>query len=95
MSELYYTPPSDKIFNEVKEEAIKLWSTMGSEPNYSKEKIGRIKDLENVSDNLMYIVAMFDPINQTKLAFELTEEARQAIRERLVSGGAFRDMIMF
>ncbi len=86
MSELYYTAPSDEIFEEVKKEAIAIWSTY--EDPYKSDKIGRIKDIKNVSDNLMYMVAMFDWVNQHKLATRLSEEAREAIHDRLATGGA-------
>lgn len=82
----YYTAPSDEIFGEVKHEALKIWSSY--EDPYKSEKISRVKNLQNVSDNLMYIVAMFDLTNQTKLADRLSEAARTAIRDRLKAGGA-------
>lgn len=87
MSRLYYTPPSDKCFDELKEQAIALWSTMGDEPSYSAEKIGRIKDLWNVGDNFMYILAMFDTGNQRKVGAKLSEKTRKAINDRLTDGG--------
>jgi len=87
MIRLYYTPPTDEQFNELKEKAIELWSTMGDEPSYSQEKIGRIKDIKNISDNFMYMVAMFDINNQALLAEKLSDETRQAVRERMIDGG--------
>ena len=87
-AKLYYTPPADEQFDEVKEKAIEIWSTMGDEPSYSEEKIGRIKDIANVGDNFMYIVAMFDINNQRKLAEKLSDETRGAIAERIKDGGA-------
>lgn len=87
MTKLYYTPPTDQEFNELKEKAIEIWSTMGDEPSYSKEKIGRIKDIQNVGDNFMYMVAMFDQGNQERLAEMLSEDTRKAVRARMVDGG--------
>jgi hypothetical protein len=87
MDGLYYTPPSDEQFNELKEKAIKIWSGMGDEPSYSQEKIGRIKDIGNIEDNFMYMVAMFDINNQRILAESLSPEARLAVRERMIDGG--------
>ncbi len=89
-TKLYYTPPSQEIFDEVKAKAMELWKVVDSDNDkygYATEKIGRIKDLENVGDNLMFIVAMFDIYNQRLLANGLSEEARQAIRERMIDGG--------
>ncbi len=93
--ELYYTAPDDEVFEEVKQQAIALWSGMGDEPSYSNEKVERIKDLINIQDNVMYMVAMFDQGNQSKLARSLSEKSRQAIRERLIDGGSPDYSIMF
>lgn len=95
MPNLYYTPPTDEQFNEVKEKAIELWSIMGDEPSYSEKKIARIKDIENISDNFMYMVAMFDVGNQGRLAEKLSEETRKAIRERMIDGGNPLEYIRF
>lgn len=86
MTRLYYTAPSDEQFDEVKQKAIEIWSCMGDEPSYSQEKVGRIKDIKNISDNFMYMVAMFDSSNQKKLADKLSTETRKAIRERMIDG---------
>jgi tRNA splicing endonuclease len=94
-AKLYYTAPSDEQFAELKEKAIALWSTMGDEPSYREEKIGRIKDIENVQDNFMYMVAMFDINNQRKLAETLSAETRLAVRERMIDGGNPEYLIPF
>lgn len=95
MTRLYYTPPSDEVFEEVKQKAIQLWSGMGDEPSYSKEKIDRIRDIQNIQDNMMYIVAMFDQGNQARLAYLLSVEARKEIRERMIDGGNLEYLISF
>lgn len=86
-AKLYYTAPSDELFEELKQKAIEIWSGMGDEPSYSKEKVDRIRDIKNVQDNFMYMVAMFDQNNQAKLAGNLSAECRLAVRERMISGG--------
>lgn len=86
---LYYTPPSDQAFEEVKREAIKLWREVDSDGDkygYASEKIGRIKDIANIEDNAMYIVAMFDPSNRHTLISRLSEETKHAIEERIIDG---------
>ena len=88
MTKLYYTPPTDEQFNELREKAIEVWSTMGDEPSYSQDKIGRIKDIKNVGDNFMYMVAMFDQNNQQKLSDKLENETRGAVAERIKDGGS-------
>lgn len=87
---IYYRAPSDEIFKEVKIAAVELWKEVDTDNDkygYSSEKIKRIKDLKNIQDNMMYMVAMFDDDNQRLLAERLSPETRAAIRERLESGG--------
>lgn len=90
MKNLYYTPPADELFAEVKEKAIELWHEIDRDNDkygYATENENRIKDITNVEDNFMYMVAMFDINNQALLAQKLSPEARLAIRERMVAGG--------
>lgn len=98
MTRLYYTTPEHDVFNEVKNKAIDVWIEMYPEDNhpfYAKEKVDRIKDMGNVSDNLMYIVAMFDLENQLILANRLSDNSRKAIRERMIDGGNQPELIVF
>lgn len=67
MSFNYYEAPSQKIFDDIKENATKIWNTYSDEFGYRSEKINRIKDIKNIQDNAWYMVAMFDSNNQTKL----------------------------
>lgn len=98
MSQLYYTPPNDLAFEQVKEAAMQLWAERYPEetsPNYAKEKIDRIKDIENVGDNFMYIVGMFDEENQMLLSQKIPPATRKLIRDRLIDGGADEHTIIF
>jgi len=95
MPKLYYTPPADKEFNELKEKAIEIWNTYSNEFGYVDEKVGRIKDIKNIKDNFMYMVAMFDMNNQLKLAEKLSEETRKEVRERMIDGGNSPEYILF
>ena len=95
MSKLYYTPPDDGVFKEVKEKAIEVWKEVASHPAYLDEKVKAIEKLENVRDNMMYIVAMFDLHNQKKLAEKLSKEAKKEIVERLVDGGDVFSVVIF
>lgn len=87
MRELYYLPPPDKAFKELKRACMEKWATMGAEQSYRDEKIGRIKDIENVEDNFMYLFAMFDHGNQRIIASRLSEATKQELRDRLKAGG--------
>jgi len=94
----YYEPPVDEQFNELKEKAIELWKEVDSCNDmygYATGKINCIKDLENTSDNFMYIVTMFDINNRRKLAKRLTEETKKSIRERMLDGGNPPQSIVF
>ena len=87
MSRLYYTPPSENHFREVKEKAIEIWKTYDNTYGYADEKINAIKDIKNVGDNLMAIVSMFDENNQKKLSKMLSDDTRVEIFIRLKDGG--------
>jgi len=87
MTKLYYIAPAEKEFEELKEIAIKIWNTYDDKHGYATEKINQIKDLKNVSDNFMYIVAMFDISNQGKLSIMLSSKTRKAVGDRLKDGG--------
>ena len=91
MSKLYYTAPSDESFEDMKQAAIKLWPQIDSDHDlygYATEKINSIKDIGNVSDNFMYIFAMFDWVNQRKVAGMIKESTKSDINDRLIDGGS-------
>ena len=87
MSKLYYTAPAKKLFEEVRQKAIEIWQTYDDTYGYATGKINCIKEIKNIGDNFMYIVAMFDELNELKLSKSISKEARKAISERLASGG--------
>lgn len=95
MSKLYYTPPKQELFDEVKQKAKEVWFEGYDDQRYLEEKVGRIDGLQNVGDNFMYIVAMFDIHNQGRLAVKLSEETRNAVRERMIDGGNPPEYIRF
>lgn len=95
MNSLYYTPPEESIFKEVKAAALAIWDSYDDTHGYATEKKDRISDIKNIKDNLMYIVAMFDISNQSKLAQSISPEARKAIRDRLRDGGMSDSFIVF
>lgn len=82
--ELYYTAPSDEIFEDIKANALKIWRTYDNTYGYQDEKVGRIRDLKNVKDNYMYMVAMFDSENQAKLFTMVRPETQDRIEKALV-----------
>lgn len=84
---LYYIPPSEEIFNELKQKCIELWYTMDDTIGYATEKVSKFKNIENIGDNFMYMVAMFDMENQRKLSMTLSRIVNKAISDRLKSAG--------
>jgi hypothetical protein len=79
----YYTAPSEEIFQEIKEKSIEIWGNYSDEFGYRSEKISRIEGINNIKDNAMYIVAMFDNINQEILVSRLSLEARLFVKNRI------------
>jgi len=79
----YYTAPSDKVFNDIKANATKIWQGYDDTYGYATEKIDRIKDITNVKDNYMYMVSMFDSDNQAKLIDLVDNETATKIFEAM------------
>lgn len=75
----YYKTPPQKVFDEIKEAATKIWNTYDDTYGYRTEKLERIKNITNVSDNAWYIVAMFDSNNQAKLISMVSKETGDII----------------
>jgi len=82
----YYKAPSQEVFENIKENAMKLWDIVDTDNDkygYATEKKNRIKDIQNVQDNAWYIVAMFDQGNISMLLTMLSEDAREKVAEVL------------
>ena len=79
----YYDAPSDKIFNEMKQCAIKIWQSYDDTYGYASEKIAMVNSITNVKDNWGTIVGMFDWNNQQLLLEMLSPEAQEKVREWL------------
>ena len=80
--QLFYTPPTDAAFDELKLEAIQLWNTYDDTYGYATEKINRIKDLPNAGSNFMFIWQMFDFMNQHKIYMSLSEPTIAELAKR-------------
>lgn len=65
--DLYYTAPTQPVFDEIKRCAKAIWSTYDDQFGYATEKITKVDAVGNVGDNWMYLVSMFDHINQARL----------------------------
>lgn len=80
---LYYTAPSNEIFEEMKQACISIWNEKDDSYGYATEKKNRIKDLQNIDDNFMYMPAMFDAINMEKLRCRLSQATLKEFLARL------------
>jgi len=87
MTELYYQAPPGKQFEELKKKAIEVWQEFDDTYGYATKKIDQIKNLKNIGDNFMSMVAVFDVFNQLKLARKLTPKTRKAVADRIKDGG--------
>ena len=81
----YYTPPSQEIFDDIKQGATQIWKSYDDTYGYATEKVTKIKDLQNVSDNYAYMVAMFDQTNQVKLLLKVQRDDTRELISRLIS----------
>lgn len=71
--------PTQEIFDDIKRCSIAIWNTYDNEFWYATEKIDRIKDVTNIRDNALYIVAFFDYINQAKLLALISNESNERL----------------
>lgn len=94
-AKLYYTAPSDEAFEEMKEKCISQWKTHDNSHGYVDEKTSKIKDIKNIKDNFMYMLAMFDHIGQQRVIRELSEATTKALKERMISGGNDEDYLLY
>lgn len=82
----YYKAPPQKVFDDIKENAIKIWLTYDNTHSYGDEKVGRIKNMRNIRDNAWFIVAMFDSLNQAKLIMAVKQKTSKMIMNALTDG---------
>lgn len=91
----YYEPTTKEIFDEVKLNTINIWNQYDNTHGYVDGKLSIIKNFDNAPGDLMYMVAMFDITNQIILASMLSEDAKTAIRQRMLAGGSPKQFIVF
>lgn len=84
---LYYTPPSDECFEDMKTSCLAVWSEMDDTYGYATEKMDRVRDIKNIEDNFVYMFAMFNFKNMSKVIKTLHPKTKAALKERLIEGG--------
>lgn len=77
----YNVPMTDEAFEDLKANAILLWQTYDNEYGYVDDKVSRIKDIQNVRDNGMYILAMFDSFNVLRLLGMVEADTRHQLED--------------
>ena len=92
--ELFYKPPKDEYFEELKSLCIRFWKLFPNhntldenqyqlEVEYANEKISRIKSLENKGSNFISMVQMIHENYRIVLSKLLSLETRNEISMRL------------
>jgi hypothetical protein len=91
---LFYTPPKDESFEELREICIRFWRSFTLphmwderqeqlEIEYVQSKINEIKDLKNEGSNFVSMVQMIHQNSREVLAKSLSLETRNEISMRL------------
>lgn len=82
---LFYTPPNDKVFEELKNACIKFWTICFKEDgkDYVEEKVSRINSLKNEGPNFISMVQMIHPNSRILIAKQLSYETRYEVSRRL------------
>lgn len=83
MSKLYYTAPSEQVFQDLKLAVLSVWNSKSNDGGYRDEKIAKIKEIENIRDNFMTLLGMFDIQNQRQAIEKCSEATKQEIAVRL------------
>lgn len=81
--ELYYVAPPQAAFDELKAACIAIWKTYDDTYGYASEKVDRIKDIQNVSDNFMYMMAMFDEDNRARVLLLVSPATQEEFYKRM------------
>jgi len=79
MDDYYKTPPQE-IYEDIKKCSIEIRETYW----YASEKIARVNSMDNISDNALTMVAMFDIHNQRKLLDKLQGPATLYVGHHLL-----------
>ena len=92
--ELFYTPPKDEYFEELRSSCIRFWKAHPFhlrwndpeyvlEQQYAQKKIDLLKSLKNKSANFVSMVQMIHPNSRRVLVKYLSLETRNEISMRL------------
>ena len=71
--------PSQQVFNEMQEIALKIWNRYDNTYGYVSEKVDRVKGIDNFQDNAMVFYRMFDNNNQETFRANASNEVLEYI----------------
>jgi hypothetical protein len=91
----FYEKFSEETFNDIKKCSIEIWETYSDDGGYKTDKIKAVQKIENIADNGIFIIGMFDFYNQVKLAKKLKESSKSEIYEKLISVNNFFESEIF
>ena len=86
-TKIYYKPPKQEHFDDLKSACIRYWKTFDNDFGYAYEKIKTLESLENVGGNFMTMVKMFHPLAWEVIAEIISLGTRNDISMRLEDGG--------
>ena len=78
-----HTTPSERIFDEIKEAATKVWQTKDNTFGYVDEKLAVVNRVQNNQDDVMICYRMFDANNQQIMRSLLSEDAIDYVNNNL------------
>lgn len=83
----YYEAPTHPVWQHIRVNALMVWADYLKDvinKEYVREKFYRILNMENVKDNYMTIIAMFDLPNQGKLWKLLDTDVLVMLRDTFI-----------
>ena len=86
-TKIYYKPPKQEYFDDLKSACIRYFKTFDNDFGYVDEKIKTLESLENVGGNFMSMVKMIHPLAWELIAEIISLETRNEISMRLEDGG--------
>ena len=85
---IYDTAPPDDVFAEVHNKAVEYWrNNFSDEHGYVTGKVERINGIANHDDNYLFILNMFDTINEGKCLATMSKKTRTYIYESKIAKG--------
>jgi len=70
----YLASMKDEMFEDIKQNAIKIWNSYDDTHGYASGKIKRVNEIKNYKDNWITLIGMFDAFNKFRLYKKLKKE---------------------